>query len=122
MELERLVYLICLKNGVNRKRRRFWYYWMGNVAWNHIDRKWQPKGKPKHISRNQAHVGYCKAKVEMKTFTPEIRRLCKSLNVKMRWNAGGMIESIVWDGKVQISYEEFYRYFDSYLIHEIVLR
>ena len=102
MNLQRLIYLCHLKNELNRKRRRFYYY-MNSCG----------RGpKVKHITPKQASYGYNLAQQQMKDMTHEMRRMRVECGARFVWNDGGLIEAIEFDGR-RLSQKHFKRFHDS---------
>lgn len=99
--LQRLVYLCHLKNELNRRRRRFYYH-----TYN---------GSSDFMSEYEARTGYKKAQLEMKNLTPEIKRICKELGAKLKWNCGGLIWGINIGYERFIFHEKFKQYHDAEL-------
>lgn len=131
MNLQRLIYLCHLKNELNRKRRRFYYYM--NVTGRKLKCKgdhtqpmfyaickpttcrgyhWVNYTEPKHISRTEARKGYRQAQSDMKAMTAEMRRMRIEIGARFVWNYGGLIEAIEFDGR-RLSQKHFKRFHDS---------
>jgi hypothetical protein len=105
--IERLVYLVDLKNQVNNKRRRFFKMTVHpNIAIH---------------DRYYAIERYELAKKEMKAMTEVISRVKKSLGARFQWNGGGMVTDIHLPDQPSINYVFFKKYINSYKAERILL-
>ena len=129
--LQKLIYLVHLKNELNRKRKRFYYYMTV------IGREMKCKGdhsqpqfygicKPttcrgkhyvyytgeKHITRSEARRGYNKAVDEMKAMTSEIRSVCMGIGAKLVWDKNWRVEAILFEDK-KIKAKDFPKYYQA---------
>lgn len=95
--IQRLLYLCHIKNDLNRKRRRFYYYM------NHYDRRvWNSdtheyvsiEVPQKHISVWHAKRGYRKAQREMKAMTKEMRAMRIEMGARIIWGESGNIIAV----------------------------
>ena len=124
MDINQLVYMVELKNDINRKRRRF-YYWGGDrkrSARSTITNKWyvyQPKSL-NHIGKTSAWKGYMAAQTEGKKFMPQLRAACKELGVKLRWGDSGNIQAIYYNGET-IEAHKFGRYIINFYTEAFLL-
>lgn len=100
--IQRLIYLCHIKNELNRKRRRFYYYM------NHYDqRMWNPDTNEyvindvpkKHISLWHAKRGYRKAQRDMKAMTKEMRAMRLDMGARLEWGESGNITAVLYQGR-----------------------
>ena len=93
--IQRLLYLCHVKNDLNRKRRRFYYYMYEGApqykAAEHMK-------KTKHISVKEAMIGYSKAQQDMKAMTKEMRAMRIEMGVRIVWGDSGNIHHVVFQG------------------------
>ncbi len=122
--LERLIYLVSLKNDINKRRRRF--YTIGNPPKEWKDGKYVNKHKSKPImSKKEADKRYKEAQAEMKTYTKEIRSLCKLVGAHLTWDGSGGVSTVTVDvegTQLRIYRKQFQEYVDMYKFDEIMLK
>ncbi len=116
--VEKLVFLVNMKNDLNRKRRRFYYYKRRDPIYK--DRK------PSHISSQEGEDGYQLAKREMKAMTAEIRALRMELGARFVWDDNGRVAAIRFKANSKIDMKgiyarDFKRWVDAYLVEGILL-
>lgn len=132
MNLQKLIYLVHLKNELNRKRKRFYYYMtvVGREMKCKGDHYSQPqfygickpttcRGKhyvyytgEKHITRSEARRGYNKAINEMKAMTSEIRSVRMSIGAKLVWDKNWRVEAVLFEDK-KIKAKDFPKYYEA---------
>ena len=129
--LQRLIYLVHIKNELNRKRKRFYYYMTATgrdmkCKGDHSQPQFYGKCKPttcrgkhwvrfekdKHISRSEARIGYSKARDEMKAMTSEIRCARISIGAELKWDKNWRVEAILFEGK-RIKAKDFPKYYEA---------
>lgn len=97
-----LAHLVCIKNELNRKRRRF-YTLMSEPRWRTRgkgpDREaYQEKRHPAY-TKERAKLGYEMAKLQMKAMTRLIREVRLNLGARLMWGDSGNIQAIKHEGK-----------------------
>lgn len=131
MNLQKLIYLVHIKNELNRKRKRFYYYMtvMGRemkCKGDHSQPQFYGICKPttcrgkhyvffigdRHISRSEARRGYNKAINEMKAMTSEIRSVRMSIGAKLVWDKNWRVEAVLFEDK-RIKAKDFPKYYEA---------
>lgn len=129
--LQRLIYLVHIKNNLNRKRKRFYYYMtvMGRemkCKGDHSQPQFYGICKPtrcrgkhyvffigdRHISRSEARRGYNKAAEEMKAMTSEIRSVRMGIGAKLVWDKNWRVEAVLFEDK-RIKAKDFPKYYEA---------
>lgn len=128
--IQRLIYLCQVKNDLNRKRRRFYYY----MNKPHMKRKcdgskdkclavinktgypcrgyhYHPSGE-KHIPVDMAMWGYHQAQKQMKAMTREMRSLRLELGATLIWSDWGAVAAVKV-GDSYIRHREFKGYYEA---------
>ena len=96
--IQTLISLCFEKNDINRRRRRF-YYCMSYES-----------TRPNPLTKQEAKVGYEKAKRDMKSMTKNMSKLRRSLSATLIWGAGGQI-NVVKVNDLHINKNQFKSYF-----------
>lgn len=104
--LQTLIAMCQMKNDLNRKRRRCWY-WMHN-------------NKASSWSRDEDSEAHRETQAQMKAMTPVMRKMRVALGVSLCWNQGGMISYVLIDGKY-IHHKDFKKYYNNEMFEQIVL-
>lgn len=131
MSLQTLIYLVHIKNELNRKRKRFYYYMnvtgrymkcRGDLSQPQFNGKCKPttcRGMhwvrfetDRHISRSEARKGYNKAAEEMQGMTAQIRSLRMDLGARLIWDKNWRVEAIVC-GDRRIKAKDFLKYYEA---------
>lgn len=122
--LQYLIYLCQVKNDLNRKRRRFYYYMsVQEPVWNKDFQRWERTFEaPKHISYEEAKLGYKLAKTQMKAMTYEMRQLRLSNGVKFMWNSSGAISWVGLSNGEGIDSQFFKSYYNSEIFESIFFK
>jgi hypothetical protein len=115
-----LGHLVYLKNELNRKRRRFYYYW-SDCSWHREHTivggaKWH-KG---FMTKKQAWDGYKKAQSDMKSMTAHMRQIRKEIGASLIWGDSGNIIAIELDNK-QYAKNQIQRLHECYIADSILL-
>lgn len=108
--IQRLLYLCHLKNELNRKRRRFYYYMYSGVA----QYKSGQMKKRKHIGIERAREGYRKAQQEMRAMTREMSAMRLEMGARLVWTNHGAIGYVDFNGK-RVPKESFKSYYEAEL-------
>lgn len=109
--LQRLIYLCQIKNDLNRKRRRFYYYLRAGLERRRVGFENRPVKK--HIDVAFATKGYRQAQKDMKAMTQEMRKMRIDCGVRFIWNDGGLIEAIQTGGGKRLSQKMFKKYYEA---------
>jgi hypothetical protein len=123
MGMQRLLALCHVKNELNKRRRRFWYYANPKPIWDREPWSDEPcyvKPKRKHISIKEAKIGYRKAQREMKQMTTEMRALREQCGAKFIWNDNGAIEAVRWSDRT-VTYKHFKKYHEMEMFEVTML-
>ncbi len=99
--IQRLIYLCQIKNDLNRKRRRFYYYMShyDRRVWNSDTNEYISIEAPvKHITLWHAKRGYRKAQRDMKAMTKEMRAMRLDMGARIIWGESGNIIAIEYQG------------------------
>lgn len=120
--LQYLIYLCQVKNDLNRKRRRFYYYMnVQEPIWNKDFQRWERTFEaPKHISYEEAKRGYKLAQTQMKAMTSEMRQIRLVNGVKFIWTNHGAIGHIALSNGEGIDQRFFKNYYDYEVFEQIV--
>lgn len=89
--------LCHVKNELNRKRRR-WYHWAfvhRLIGEESAMRYSKASMYTNPYSKDHAASEYERAKKDMKSLTPQMRQMRKSIGAKTKWNSSGMIAEVV---------------------------
>ena len=123
--LQYLIYLCQIKNDLNRKRRRFYYYMnVQEPTWNKDFQRYERAFEaPKHISYEEAKIGYKLAQTQMRAMTYEMRQIRLANNFRFIWNDSG---SIIWvgtsNGLEGVSSKDFKNYYKAEVFEQIMFK
>lgn len=97
------------KNELNKRRRRFYNYWVGNI-------------EPSPYTAQQAEAGYRQAQEDMKKLTPIMKIIMKETNAVICWNSSGGINHVLDKNTGTYHHNKtFKKYYDDEVADKILL-
>jgi hypothetical protein len=139
--IQYLCYLVQKKNDLNRKRRRYYYAINPGLRKQYIPNArventgdfelnssecnvfvYVPRRRKRgSVTKRQAKKLYKQTQKEMKSMTPEMRKVRKEINARLVWSAHGAIKGIYVGDNEYYDYAVVARYSDLWEADAILL-